>query len=100
MADPTGWKKVLYRLLFLGFLIGLGIYIWSLYLPFHAPALLPLPPANPTSDGSYPELLIRYAPASSGQTPFEASFTTNSPSLMHDSPVNQFEVNLSTGKFV
>jgi YD repeat-containing protein len=100
MADPTGWKKFLYRLLFLGFLVGLGIFIWSLYLPFHAPQLLPLPPANPTSDGSYPELLIRYAPASSGQSPFEVLFTTNAPTLKHDSPLNQFEVNLSTGKFV
>jgi YD repeat-containing protein len=100
MADPTGWKKYLYRFLFLGFLVGLGVFIWSLYLPFHAPELLPLPPANPTSDGSYPELLIRYAPAPSGQSPFDVSFTTNSPSLKHDSPVNQFEVNLSTGKFI
>ncbi len=100
MADPTGWKKLLYRFLFLGFLFGLGIYIWSLYLPFHAPELLSLPPANPTSDGSYPELLIRYAPAASGHSPFDVSFTPNSPSLKHDSPVNQFEVNLSTGKFI
>src|SRR5580698_8628091 len=99
MADPTGWKKYLYRFLFLGFLIGLGICIWSLYLPFHAPELLPLPPAKPTSDGSYPELLIRYTPADSGRTPFEVSYARNSPSLAHDSPINQFEVNLTTGKF-
>ncbi len=100
MADPSGWKKYLYRFLFLGFLTGLGIYIWSLYLPFHAPELLPLPPANPASDGSYPELSIRYTPTDSGPTPFEVSFTRNSPSLAHDSPVNQFEVDLSSGKFV
>jgi Domain of unknown function (DUF6531) len=100
MADPTGWKKIIYRLLFVGFLIGLGVFIWSLYLPFHAPELLSLPPANPTSDGSYPELLIRYAPADAGHSPFAISFTTNSPTLKHDSPVNQFEVNLSTGKFI
>lgn len=100
MSDPTGWKKYLYRLLFLGFLVGIGIYIWSLYLPFHAPELLPLPPANPTSDGSYPELLIRYAPANSGPTQFEISYTRNSPSLKHDLPANQFEVNLSTGMFI
>jgi YD repeat-containing protein len=100
MADPAGWKKILYRFLFLGFLIGLGVFIWSLYLPFHAPELLSLPPANPTSDGSYPQLLIRYAPAASGKSPFEVSFATNSPTLKHDSPVNRFEVNLSTGKFV
>jgi hypothetical protein len=100
MADPAGWKKILYRFLFLGFLVGLGIFIWSLYLPFHAPELLSLPPANPTSDGSYPELLIRYAPAASGKSPFEVSFATNSPTLKHDSPVNQFEVDLCTGKFI
>jgi hypothetical protein len=100
MSDSSGWKKHLYRFLFLGFLVGVGIYIWSLYLPFRAPVLLPLPPAHPATDGSYPELLIHYAPAASGHSPFQVSFTTNSPSLKHDSPVSQFEVNLSTGKFV
>lgn len=100
MTDPTRWKKVLYRCLFLGFLIGLGIYIWSLYLPFHKPELLALPPAHPATDGSYPELLIRYNPVDSGQTPFHVSFTRNAPSLVHDSPVNQFEMKLSNGEFV
>jgi hypothetical protein len=100
IADPSGWKKYLYRFLFLVFLIGLGVYIWSLYLPFHIPELLLLPAAHPTTDGSYPELLIRYAPAYPGQTPFDVSFARNSPSLVHDSPINQFEVNRSSGKFV
>jgi YD repeat-containing protein len=100
MADPSGWKKYLYRSLFLAFLAGVGIFIWSLYFPFHAPELLSLPPANPTSDGSYPELLIRYAPAASGQFRFEVSFKSSAPSLARDSPVNQFEVNLSSGKFI
>jgi YD repeat-containing protein len=100
MANPTCWKKVLYRFLFLGFLVGVGIYIWSLYLPFHAPELLPLPPAHPATDGSYPELLIRYDPAVSGSAPFHVSFTRGAPSLVHDSPVNQFEVKLSNGEFV
>jgi len=100
MADSSAWKKYLYRFLFLGFLIGFGIYIRSLYLPPPAPVLLTLPPANPASDGSYPELLIHYAPAGSGHPPFEVSYTRNSPSLTHDSPVNQFEVNLSSGKLI
>jgi YD repeat-containing protein len=94
------WRKYLYRSLFACALLAFGIYIWSLYLPFHAPKLLRLPPANPTSDGSYPELLIRYAPVSSLRTPFEVSYTRSSPSLRHDSPINQFELNLSSGKFI
>jgi YD repeat-containing protein len=100
MAEPSGWKKYLFRFLFLVFLAGVGIYIWSLYLPFHAPELLSLPPAHASTDGSYPELLIRYSSPSMGKSPFDVSFTRNSPSLAHASAVNQFEVNLSTGKFI
>lgn len=99
VAAPK-WRRYLYRSLFACILLIFGIYIWSLYLPFHAPKLLPLPPANPTSDGSYPELLIRYAPVGSGQNHLEVSYARNSPSLTHDSPINQFELNLSSGKFI
>jgi YD repeat-containing protein len=94
------WRQYLYRSLFLCFLVAFGIFIWSLYFPLHAPQLLPLPPAHPASDGSYPELLIRYGPAVSGGAPVDVSYARNSPTLTHDSPLNQFEVNLSTGKFV
>jgi YD repeat-containing protein len=100
MAEPTGWKKHLYRSLFLCFVVGAGIFIWSLYLPFHRPELLPLPQAHPATDGSYPELLIRYADSHSGAAPFTVSFARNAPSLLYAAPANQFEVNLSSGKFV
>jgi Domain of unknown function (DUF6531) len=100
MAAAPKWREYLFRSLFICVLIVFGVFIWSLYLPLHPIELLPLPPANPTSDGSYLELLIRYAPVSSGHSPFEVSYTRKSPSLMHDSPVNQFEVDLSTGKFI
>ncbi len=99
-AAAPKWRQYLYRSLFLCFLLAAGIFIWSLYFPLHRTELLPLPPAHPASDGSYPELLIRYDPASSARTPLEVSYARNSPSLTHDAPVNQFEVNLSTGKFV
>lgn len=99
-ASTSKWRQNLYRSLFLCVLLAFGIYITSLYVPFHAPQLLPLRPAHPLSDGSYPELLIRYDPASTALSPLEVSYTTNSPSLNNDSPVNRFEVNLSTGKFI
>jgi YD repeat-containing protein len=98
--SKSKWREYLYRSLFTCILLAIGLYIYSLYIPLHAPQLLPLPPAHPSSDGSYPELLIRYDSANPGGTPFAVSFTRNSPSLTHDSPVNQFEVNLSTGRFV
>ena len=92
--------NVYFSAIFFCFLVVFGIFIWSLYFPLHPIELLPLPVANPASDGSYPELLIRYDPASSGHAPFEVSLTRNSPSLAYDSPINQFEVDLSSGNFV
>lgn len=92
------WRKYLYRSLFVGVLTSIGIFVFSLYVPLRTPELLPLPPAHPVFDGSYPELLIRNEPTSSGHE--SVSYSRNSPSLTHDSAINQFEVNLSTGKFV
>lgn len=99
VATPKSWEN-LYRAIFICILIAFGTGILSIYFPLHAPEVLPLPPANPASDGSYPELLIRYDPGSSGRTLVGVSYTRNSPSLAHDSPINQFAVNLSTGMFV
>jgi YD repeat-containing protein len=61
--------------------------------------LLPFTDSPPVWDGSYPYLVIPAVPES---TPlkFHASIAMISPTVRHDKPVNEFDVDLHTGRFI
>lgn len=60
--------------------------------------LLPLQDSQPTWDGSYPYLVISTVP--SNPSTFKSSVLLLPPTVRHDSPVNDFLVNLQSGRFV
>ncbi len=64
------------------------------------PELLTTQYPVPDWDGSVPTVVISWRESSRGQFTFSGAVTTPKPSVRHDTPVNQFEVNLSRGLFV
>ena len=69
---------------------------------FHPPKveLLPLTYARPTWDGSYPYLVI--SPIDNGlrNVKFKSEIRWIRPTVYHESPINQFQVDLHWGMFV
>jgi Domain of unknown function (DUF6531) len=61
--------------------------------------LLPLTDSPPAWDGSYPYAIISPI-AGSSPLKFETSISSIKPTVRHDSPVNDFLVDLHTGRFV
>jgi len=60
--------------------------------------LLPFTDSRPTWDGSYPYVII--SPIAGSRPPkFGTSFSSIKPTVRHDSPVNDFLVDLHTGRF-
>jgi YD repeat-containing protein len=62
--------------------------------------LLPFPDSPPTWDGSYPYLVISPIGVESGHLQFKSAIKLIKPSLQQDSPVNEFSVDLHSGRFV
>jgi YD repeat-containing protein len=92
---PPLWKWALV----LG-LIGCSEFL-ILWKPFAHPVqveLLPFTDSPPAWDGSYPYLVI--SPVSgSGLAKFKTSISMITPTARHNEPLNEFLVNLSTGRF-
>ena len=61
--------------------------------------LLPFTNSPPAWDGSYPYLILAPVPGSA-PLKFQSSIALVRPSVRHDAPVNQFEVDLHTGRFI
>lgn len=81
---------------------GLSVSLWLWPKPDSPPIkveLLPFTESPPAWDGSYPYLVIS-PPSQSSPTTFRASIELIKPTLRHDSPVNEFAVDLHTGRFV
>ena len=90
------WRPPLWKWGVVLILIGLAGFL--LYRP-RRPAkveLLPFSATPPAWDGSQPHLLICLGPALN----FTSSITMLPPTVRHDSPVNQFDVDLHTGRFI
>ena len=87
--------------------IFLVLVAFSVFLILHKPTpqpikveLLPFTDSPPAWDGSYPYLVISPIGVESGHFRFASSISPVKPSLHHDSPVNQFAVDLHSGRFV
>jgi Domain of unknown function (DUF6531) len=61
--------------------------------------LLPFTDSPPSWDGSYPYLVISPV-GGSAPVRFNAAISLLKPTVRHESPVNEFEVDLHTGRFV
>lgn len=88
------WKWALFTL----FLIISGV-IWFWPQPSVKVELLPFSDTPPDWDGSYPYLII--SPAA-GSVPFKftSSIKLVQPTVRRDAPVDNFEVDLHTGRFI
>lgn len=61
--------------------------------------LLPFTDSPPGWDGSYPNLVIALAHGKNS-TEFHSAIELKKPSVWHESPVNEFDVDLHTGRFI
>lgn len=83
-----------------------GVVVWLVYkMPppkreLRAPELLPIKEVAPTWDGSYPYLVIRIVDSETGPLRFESAVSHTKPTVRHESPVNEFQVDLHSGMFV
>ena len=85
------------------------VVVWAVYkMPLltrqvqsHGPPeLLPIEETNPTWDGSYPYLVIRAEAPGQGGYHFQSSVARIKPTVRHELPVNEFQVDLHSGMFV
>ncbi|MCU1301383.1 MAG: hypothetical protein JWQ87_1667 [Candidatus Sulfotelmatobacter sp.] len=82
-------------------LLGLSVFLF-LYRPAAHPVkveLLPFTDSPPAWDGSYPYLVISLV-SSSNPVKFSATISLRKPTVRHESPANEFAVDLHTGRFV
>lgn len=88
------WKWAAFAVLLL---LSGAIWFW----PHRAAGieLLPFTDLPPTWDGSYPYLVISPV-ANSTPIKFASSIRLVQPTIRHDAPVNNFEVDLHTGRFI
>jgi YD repeat-containing protein len=66
----------------------------------HPPELLPITNIKPTWDGAYPFLVIRLVNSDPKHYSFEIAISNIQPTVRHETPVNEFEVDLHSGMFV
>lgn len=81
---------------------AVGFFLWAYHFQHGSnhPELLALPLAKPSWDGSSPLFVIRDLPDSSQGLLQQVSYERAAPSMHHDSPVDEFEVGLGSGKFI
>jgi Cytochrome oxidase complex assembly protein 1/Domain of unknown function (DUF6531) len=70
------------------------------FQPALQPELLPASTEIPAWDGAYPYVEISPIIPRSGPVTFKSSISLDRPSVHHDSPVNEFQVDLHSGMFV
>jgi YD repeat-containing protein len=94
---PSAWKWGIALLLFAG----------AAFLLFWKPAsrpvkveLLPFNDSPPAWNGSYPFMIISPVDLASDQIQFKSSIVLIKPTVRHESPVNEFQVDLHSGMFV
>lgn len=98
--DRGFWRPPLWK-----WAVFIGLVCLALLITWHRPArpskleLLPFTDSPPAWDGSHPFLTIAQV-AGSVPNRFKSSVERIPPTLHHDAPVNEFQVDLSSGRFV
>ena len=86
-----------------------GVVVWLAYKmplpapksePLASPELLPVSDTTPTWDGAYPFLVIRIVSPDAKRYRFEIAISNIKPTVRHETPVNEFQVDLHSGMFV
>jgi YD repeat-containing protein len=93
---PPLWK---WGLLLVLVACSVFLFLWRPSEPHVKVDLLPFTDSPPAWDGSYPYMVISPV-AGSRPVKFKASISLIKPTVRHDSPVNEFLVDLHTGRFV
>jgi hypothetical protein len=100
-SNPNFWRPPLWKWAIFVLLTSSGVFLIR-----HKPApqpvkieLLPFNDSPPTWDGSYPHLVISPI-AESNPLNFKYSIAMLQPTVRHDSPVNELDVDLHTGRFI
>lgn len=91
---PPLWKWGLWAVLMV---CWAGLLVWP-SRPVKV-ELLPFNDSPPAWDGSYPYVVISSV-AGSNPLKFTSFISSIKPSVRHDSPVNEFDVDLHTGRFI
>jgi YD repeat-containing protein len=83
--------------------VSISAAFWIVWVEISRPAkveLLPFNDSPPAWNGSYPHLVISLLDSGSETTKFKSSIQDIVPTVRHDSPINEFEVDLHSGAFV
>jgi YD repeat-containing protein len=95
--NPPWWKWLVFLAL-----VAVSTFVLP-RRPSTAPVkveLLPFTNSQPAWDGSYPYLAISASNLGSEYVKFESSIRLIKPTVHHDSPINEFQVDLHSGIFV
>jgi YD repeat-containing protein len=68
--------------------------------PLSAPELLPIKDVKPAWDGAYPFLVVRIVNSDPQHYRFETAISRIKPTVRHETPVNEVQVDLHSGLFV
>ncbi len=100
IKPATSWHSSAWKwALFLALIVCSAFLLnWKRPVPRVKVELLPLQDSQPTWDGSVPYLVISAVPRN--PSTFKSSLLLLPPTVRHDSPVNDFLVNLQSGRFV
>src|SRR5580700_4664276 len=96
-SRPRAWKWSLV----LG-LVACAAFLWH-WKPAPRPVkveLLPFTDSPPAWNGSYPFMIISPVDIESDHVQFKSSILLIKPTVRHDSPINEFQVDLHSGMFV
>ena len=94
---PPAWKWLLLLIL----LAGAGfLRSWKPSTPPVKVELLPFTDSRPAWNGAYSYLTISPIDVKTDQAKFESSIVAVAPTVHFDSPLNEFQVDLHSGKFV
>jgi YD repeat-containing protein len=94
MSRRSIWTWTLFAALIVA---AAAIHLWP--APPLKVELLPFSDTPPAWDGSYPYLII--SPVAGSKKPeFKSAISMVKPTSRHDSPVNEFDVDLRTGRFI
>ena len=95
--DPPVWKWGVVLAL-----VSCAVFLFFWRPSSHPPRveLLPFTDSPPTWNGSYPYLVISQVGLESDRVKFKSSTLLINPTVRHDSPTNEFQVDLHSGMFV
>lgn len=102
VKDSHFWQPPLWKWGVLLVLSGCAVFLLVWKPATHAAKveLLPFTDSPPAWNGAYPFVTISPVDPASGPVEFKSSISLIKPTVRHDSPVNEFQVDLHSGMFL